>query len=108
MSFLKKFFGGKKKGKDVSAMDSIQKIEETEGLLKKKQEVIETKIAEEQEIALKNAKTNKRSEFYLPQQHCLINSFQLQCKRLNERRDTKPRSLKLSKRWQLSKAKEQI
>lgn len=63
MSFFKKLFGGKKKEKAVSAIDSIQKIEETEGLLKKKQEFIEQKIAEEQELAQKNVKTNKRSEF---------------------------------------------
>jgi charged multivesicular body protein 4A/B len=62
MSFFKKLFGGGKKKDDISAITSIQKLEETESLLKKKQEFIETKIKEELEVAQLNAKTNKRSE----------------------------------------------
>lgn len=63
MSFFKRLFGyGKKEEKTPSTSESIQKLQETEKVLEKKQELLEEKIAEEQEIAKNNVKTNKRGK----------------------------------------------
>lgn len=64
MAFFKKIFGGGKEEKKVlSTEESIQKLYETENMLVKKQEHLEDKIAEEQEIAKQNVKSNKRGKF---------------------------------------------
>ncbi|XP_067633153.1 charged multivesicular body protein 4 [Eurosta solidaginis] len=59
MSFFGKMFGGKK---DVAPTtgEAIQKLRETENMLVKKQEFLESKIEEELNIARKNASKNKR------------------------------------------------
>ncbi|XP_053962305.1 charged multivesicular body protein 4b [Anastrepha obliqua] len=59
MSFFGKMFGGKK---DVAPTtgEAIQKLRETENMLIKKQEFLESKIEEELNIARKNASKNKR------------------------------------------------
>lgn len=62
MSFLKKVFKGKKKDSSPTTAESIQKIQETEEILLKKQEVIEEKIQQEHDTAKQNASTNKRSK----------------------------------------------
>lgn len=62
MSFLKKVFGGKKEKAAPTTTASIQNIQETEDLLKKKQEVLEEKINHEHDTARQNASTNKRSK----------------------------------------------
>ena len=63
MSFFKNLFGGKKEPPAPTTSESIQKLRDTENMLLKKQEFLEGKVTEEQEIAKKNASTNKRGEF---------------------------------------------
>lgn len=67
MSFLKKMFS-KKKNKEVSTEETINKIVDTESLLKKKMEFLEEQLEEQLKIAKQNATTNKRGEFY----RCLL------------------------------------
>lgn len=65
MSFFGKMFGGKKEVAP-STGEAIQKLRETENMLIKKQEFLESKIEEELNIARKNASKNKRGEpFFL-------------------------------------------
>lgn len=59
MSFFGKMFGGKKEVAP-STGEAIQKLRETENMLIKKQEFLESKIEEELNIARKNASKNKR------------------------------------------------
>lgn len=65
MSFFKNLFGGKKEPPAPTTSESIQKLRDTESMLLKKQEFLESKVAEEQEIAKKNASTNKRGELHI-------------------------------------------
>lgn len=60
MSFFTKVFGGKKEAAAPSTAEAIQKLRETEDMLIKKQEFLETKIDNEILIAKKNASKNKR------------------------------------------------
>lgn len=59
MSFFGKMFGGKKE-QAPSTGEAIQKLRETENMLIKKQEFLESKIEEELNTAKKNASKNKR------------------------------------------------
>lgn len=59
MSFFGKMFGGKKEVAP-STGEAIQKLRETENMLIKKQEFLESKIEEELNTARKNASKNKR------------------------------------------------
>lgn len=61
MSFFGKLFGAKKVETPTTG-DAIQKLRETENMLIKKQEFLETKISQEIEIAKKNGTQNKRGE----------------------------------------------
>ncbi|XP_039315302.1 uncharacterized protein LOC105204157 isoform X1 [Solenopsis invicta] len=61
MSFFSKVFGGKKEPAAPSTAEAIQKLRETEDMLLKKQEFLETKIENEMSIARKNASKNKRA-----------------------------------------------
>jgi charged multivesicular body protein 4A/B len=60
MSFFSNVFGGKKEPAAPSTAEAIQKLRETEDMLLKKQEFLETKIENEMSIARKNASKNKR------------------------------------------------
>jgi len=60
MSFFSKVFGGKKEPTAPSTAEAIQKLRETEDMLIKKQEFLESKIDNEILIAKKNASKNKR------------------------------------------------
>ena len=61
MSFFGKIFGkGGDKGA-VSTGEAIQKLRETEEMLLKKQDFLESKIDQEVATAKKNSKTNKRA-----------------------------------------------
>ncbi|RLU18234.1 hypothetical protein DMN91_008590, partial [Ooceraea biroi] len=62
MSFFSKVFGGKKESAAPSTAEAIQKLRETEDMLIKKQDFLETKIENEMMIAKKNASKNKRAE----------------------------------------------
>lgn len=64
MSFFGKMFGGKKE-QAPSTGEAIQKLRETENMLIKKQEFLESKIEEELNIARKNASKNKRGKHAL-------------------------------------------
>ena len=57
-----KIFGGKGgKDKAPTTGEAIQKLRDTEDMLQKKSDFLETKINQEMGIARKNAKTNKRA-----------------------------------------------
>jgi len=60
MSFFSKVFGGKKEPAAPSTAEAIQKLRETEDMLIKKQEFLESKIDNEMLVAKKNASKNKR------------------------------------------------
>ena len=60
MSFFGKIFAKSDKGA-VSTGDAITKLRETEDMVLKKQEFLESKINQEVATAKKNAKTNKRA-----------------------------------------------
>ena len=61
MSFFGKIFGkGGDKG-GVSTGEAIQKLRDTEEMLLKKQDFLESKINQEVATAKKNSKTNKRA-----------------------------------------------
>lgn len=60
MSFFGKMFGGKKEVAPTTG-EAIQKLRDTENMLIKKQEFLETKIDAELDIARKNGTKNKRS-----------------------------------------------
>lgn len=59
MSFFGKMFGGKKEVAPTTG-EAIQKLRDTENMLVKKQEFLETKIDGELDIARKNGTKNKR------------------------------------------------
>lgn len=65
MSFFKNLFGGKKEAPAPSTSESIQKLRDTENMLLKKQEYLESKVTEEHDVAKKNATTNKRGEILI-------------------------------------------
>ncbi|KAL5286079.1 CHMP4B family protein [Megaselia abdita] len=60
MSFFGKMFGGKKVEAPTTG-EAIQKLRETENMLIKKQEFLESKITQEIDIAKKNGTKNKRA-----------------------------------------------
>lgn len=62
MSFLGKMFG-KKEPVAPTTGEAIQKLRETENMLIKKQEFLETKIELELDTARKNGTKNKRGKF---------------------------------------------
>ncbi|XP_074646307.1 charged multivesicular body protein 4b-like [Tubulanus polymorphus] len=58
---VQKLFGtGKKDGKGPSPQEAIQRLREIEEMLAKKSEFLEKKINEQNAVAKKNARTNKR------------------------------------------------
>lgn len=59
MSFFGKMFGGKKEVAPTTG-EAIQKLRETENMLIKKQEFLESKIQSELELAKKHGTKNKR------------------------------------------------
>lgn len=64
MSSLKNLFGTKNKTeKPPTPQEAIQKLLETEDILKKKSDFLETKIEEQFQIAKTNAAKNKKSTF---------------------------------------------
>lgn len=63
MSFFGKMFGGKKVEAPTTG-EAIQKLRETENMLIKKQEFLESKITQEIEIAKKNGTKNKRGKIF--------------------------------------------
>lgn len=63
MSFFGKMFGGKKEVAPTTG-EAIQKLRDTENMLVKKQEFLETKIDGELDIARKNGTKNKRGKFW--------------------------------------------
>ena len=68
MSLFAKIFGGGKSGHNKSAptsQEAIQKLLEIEDLLRKRQEVLENKIADEVRTAKTNGVQNKRSRWKL-------------------------------------------
>lgn len=60
MSFFTKVFGGKKEPMAPSTAEAIQKLRETEDMLIKKQDFLESKIELEIQTAKKNGTKNKR------------------------------------------------
>lgn len=56
-------FGGKKAEPAPTTSESIQKLRDTENMLLKKQEFLETKLEQELKIAKENASSNKRGKF---------------------------------------------
>ena len=60
MSFFRKMFGGKKEAAVPSMAKEIQKLRETEDMLKKKREFLERKMDKEMLIAKTNAAKYKR------------------------------------------------
>ncbi|KAL2733479.1 charged multivesicular body protein 4b-like isoform X1 [Vespula maculifrons] len=61
MSFFTKVFGGKKEPVAPSTAEAIQKLRETEDMLIKKQDFLESKIELEIQTAKKNGTKNKRA-----------------------------------------------
>ncbi|XP_012274092.1 charged multivesicular body protein 4c [Orussus abietinus] len=61
MSFFSKVFGGKKEPVAPSTAEAIQKLRETEEMLIKKQDFLESKIELEIQVARKNGTKNKRA-----------------------------------------------
>ena len=62
MSIFGKIFGFKKDEKAVTTGEAIQKLRETEEMLIKKQEFLESKIEQEIGTARKNGTKNKRGK----------------------------------------------
>lgn len=61
MSFFGKLFGGKKEEVKTTG-EAIQELRNTEGLLMKKQEVLEKRIEQELDAAKKHGTKNKRGK----------------------------------------------
>ncbi|KAJ8681144.1 hypothetical protein QAD02_016931 [Eretmocerus hayati] len=61
MNFINKVFGGKKGAAAPTTAEAIQKLRETEELLVKKQDFLESKIEQEIQTARKNGTKNKRA-----------------------------------------------
>lgn len=78
MSFFGKMFGGKKEVAPTTG-EAIQKLRDTENMLVKKQEFLETKIDGELDIARKNGTKNKRGmvRVLAPKMGLLILEFDL-------------------------------
>lgn len=64
MSFFNKVFGGKKEVAAPTTAEAIQKLRETEEMLVKKQDFLESKIEQEILTAKKNGSKNKRGELF--------------------------------------------
>ena len=65
MSSFTKIFGGKSNtGKAPTPQEAIQKLLEIEDLLRKRQDVLETKIETELSTAKANGVKNKRSKMF--------------------------------------------
>jgi len=77
MSFFSKVFGGKKEAAAPSTAEAIQKLRETEDMLIKKQDFLETKIENEMMVAKKNASKNKRGSITILIA-CCLSSFKFQ------------------------------
>lgn len=60
MSFFGRMFGGKKGEKAPTTGEAIQKLRETEDMLIKKQEFLESKIEQELKLAKTHGVKNKR------------------------------------------------
>lgn len=75
MSFFGKMFGGKKEQAPTTG-EAIQKLRETENMLIKKQEFLESKIEEELNTARKNASKNKRGMIKL-NKYCRLKDLEL-------------------------------
>lgn len=60
MSFIKNIFGGKKEPDAPTTAEAIQKLRETEEMLVKKQDFLESKIEQEIQTARKNGSKNRR------------------------------------------------
>lgn len=70
MSFLTKMFGAGGKDKNMPTTgQAIQKLRETEEMLIKKQEFLESKIEQELQVAKKNGTKNKRG------MTCILQTF---------------------------------
>ena len=63
MSLFTKIFGGKKEAAALTTAEAIQKLRETEEMLIKKQDFLESKIFQEIQTAKKNGTKNKRGNF---------------------------------------------
>ncbi|CAK9817424.1 Charged multivesicular body protein 4b [Anthophora quadrimaculata] len=61
MSFFSKVFGGKKEPAPLTTAEAIQRLRETEDMLLKKQDFLETKIELEIQTAKKHGTKNKRA-----------------------------------------------
>jgi len=61
MSFFTKVFGGKKEAAAPTTAEAIQKLRETEEMLNKKQDFLESKIEQEIQTAKKNGTKNRRA-----------------------------------------------
>ncbi|XP_058799374.1 charged multivesicular body protein 4b [Phymastichus coffea] len=61
MSFFSKVFGGKKEPTAPTTAEAIQKLRETEEMLIKKQDFLESKIEQEIQTARKNGSKNRRA-----------------------------------------------
>ena len=60
MSFFSKIFGGKKESAAPSTAEAVQKLRDTEEMLIKKQDFLESKINQEIITAKQNGSKNKR------------------------------------------------
>lgn len=65
MSFFTKVFGGKKEPIAPSTAEAIQKLRETEDMLIKKQDFLESKIELEIQTAKKHGTKNKRGILFV-------------------------------------------
>jgi len=62
MAFLARAFGLKKEGKQTSPQEAIQKLRETEEMLQKKADFLETKVTKELTIAKQHGTKNPQSK----------------------------------------------
>lgn len=63
MSFFSKVFGGKKEPAPLTTAEAIQKLRETEDMLMRKQDFLESKIELEIQTAKKHGTKNKRGKY---------------------------------------------
>lgn len=74
MSFFGRMFGGKKGDKAPTTGEAIQKLRETEDMLIKKQEFLESKIEQELQIARTNGVKNKRGVCLFVDTKCIVST----------------------------------